>query len=44
MPWLGLGVFKVEDGPELIECCKFAIKYGYRIIVDTAAIYGMKNF
>lgn len=39
MPWFGLGVFKVEEGPELINAVKFAIKQGYRSI-DTAAIYG----
>ncbi|WOA66183.1 aldo/keto reductase [Bacillus mycoides] len=39
MPWFGLGVFKVEDGPELVEAVKVAIKEGYRSI-DTAAIYG----
>ncbi|MGR5996025.1 aldo/keto reductase [Bacillus cereus] len=39
MPWFGLGVFKVEDGPELVEAVKSAIKAGYRDI-DTAAIYG----
>ncbi|MGA5678751.1 aldo/keto reductase [Bacillus cereus] len=39
MPWFGLGVFKVEDGPELVEAVKSAIKAGYRSI-DTAAIYG----
>lgn len=39
MPWLGIGVFKVEEGPELINAVKFAIKNGYRS-VDTAAIYG----
>ncbi|EEL48597.1 YtbE (Aldo/keto reductase YtbE) [Bacillus cereus Rock3-44] len=39
MPWFGLGVFKVEDGPELVEAVKTAIKEGYRSI-DTAAIYG----
>ncbi|MBH8599303.1 MULTISPECIES: aldo/keto reductase [unclassified Thermoactinomyces] len=38
MPWLGLGVFKVEEGPELVNAVKTAIKYGYRS-VDTAAIY-----
>ncbi|KOS24266.1 glyoxal reductase [Bacillus anthracis] len=38
MPWFGLGVFKVEEGPELIEAVKSAIKTGYRSI-DTAAIY-----
>jgi methylglyoxal/glyoxal reductase len=39
MPWFGLGVFKVEEGPELVNAVKFAIKHGYRSI-DTAAIYG----
>ncbi|MFB7814203.1 aldo/keto reductase [Paenibacillus chitinolyticus] len=39
MPWLGLGVFKVEEGPELVEAVKSAIKNGYRSI-DTAAVYG----
>ena len=39
MPWFGLGVFKVEEGPELVNAVKMAIKHGYRSI-DTAAIYG----
>jgi len=39
MPWLGIGVFKVEEGDELVHAVKFAIKHGYRSI-DTAAIYG----
>lgn len=39
MPWLGIGVFKVEEGPELVNALKAAIKHGYRSI-DTAAIYG----
>lgn len=38
MPWVGLGVFKVEEGQELINAVRFAIKHGYRSI-DTAAIY-----
>ena len=38
MPWFGLGVFKVEEGPELVNAVKTAIKHGYRS-VDTAAIY-----
>ncbi|WP_336789044.1 aldo/keto reductase [Paenibacillus sp. MMO-177] len=38
MPWLGLGVFKVEDGSVVIQSVKDAIKNGYRSI-DTAAIY-----
>ncbi|MER2256779.1 MAG: aldo/keto reductase, partial [Priestia megaterium] len=39
MPWFGLGVFKVEEGPELVNAVKTAIVKGYRSI-DTAAIYG----
>ena len=39
MPWFGLGVFKVEEGPELVNAVKTAIINGYRNI-DTAAIYG----
>lgn len=42
MPWFGLGVFKVEDGAELVESVKAAIKNGYRSI-DTAAIYGNES-
>ena len=38
MPWFGLGVFKVEEGPELVNAVKTAITHGYRSI-DTAAIY-----
>jgi diketogulonate reductase-like aldo/keto reductase len=39
MPWLGLGVWKVEDGNEVITSVKAAIAAGYRSI-DTAAVYG----
>ena len=39
MPWFGLGVFKVEEGEELVNAVKTAINYGYRSI-DTASIYG----
>ena len=42
MPWFGLGVFKVEEGAELIEAVKKAIQHGYRSI-DTAAIYGNES-
>jgi methylglyoxal/glyoxal reductase len=38
MPWFGLGVFKVEEGSEVVSSVKAAIKNGYRSI-DTAAIY-----
>lgn len=39
MPVLGLGVFKVEEGQEMITAIKAAVKLGYRSI-DTASIYG----
>jgi methylglyoxal/glyoxal reductase len=39
MPWFGIGVFNVEEGPELVNAVKTAIKHGYRS-VDTASIYG----
>ncbi|MBU5213743.1 aldo/keto reductase [Bacillus sp. Gen3] len=39
MPWFGIGVFKVEEGPDLVHAVRAAIKNGYRSI-DTAAIYG----
>lgn len=38
MPWVGLGVFQVKEGKDLIEAVKSAVKAGYRSI-DTAAIY-----
>ncbi|MEK8216839.1 aldo/keto reductase [Paenibacillus sp. FSL L8-0463] len=38
MPWLGLGVFKIADGEELVLSVKQAIAHGYRSI-DTAAAY-----
>lgn len=38
MPWLGLGVFRSEEGPEVVEAVKTAIQVGYRSI-DTAAMY-----
>ncbi|GIP27318.1 putative oxidoreductase YtbE [Paenibacillus sp. J23TS9] len=42
MPWLGLGVFKVEEGADLVEAIKAAIKHGYRSI-DTAAAYANES-
>ncbi|SET18910.1 aldo/keto reductase [Paenibacillus sp. NFR01] len=39
MPWFGLGVYKVQEGNEVIESVKTAIQAGYRSI-DTAALYG----
>lgn len=38
MPWFGLGVYKVEEGPEVVDSVKAAIRNGYRSI-DTAAFY-----
>ncbi|MGR6764158.1 aldo/keto reductase [Paenibacillus sp. T2-29] len=42
MPWFGIGVFKVEEGSELVNAVKAAVKHGYRSI-DTAAIYANEN-
>jgi diketogulonate reductase-like aldo/keto reductase len=39
MPWLGFGVFKVQEGEEVVQSVKTALEVGYRSI-DTAAIYG----
>lgn len=38
MPWFGLGVYKAEEGEEVISSVKAAIESGYRSI-DTAAFY-----
>ena len=38
MPWLGLGVFRSEEGAEVENAVKTALSHGYRSI-DTAAIY-----
>ena len=38
MPWLGLGVFRSEEGAEVENAVKTALENGYRSI-DTAAIY-----
>lgn len=39
MPWLGFGVFKVNEGEEVESAVKWALEAGYRSI-DTATIYG----
>jgi len=39
MPYLGLGVFKIKDGSEVINAIHNAFDAGYRHI-DTAALYG----
>ena len=38
MPWLGLGVFLVKDGEEVVNSVRAALEVGYRS-VDTAAAY-----
>ncbi|PWJ42923.1 aldo/keto reductase [Sediminitomix flava] len=38
MPYMGLGVYLSEEGEEVINAVKWALKAGYRSI-DTAAIY-----
>lgn len=38
IPWLGLGVWKMEDGNEVEQAVKAAIQMGYRNI-DTASYY-----
>jgi diketogulonate reductase-like aldo/keto reductase len=38
MPWLGLGVFKAQEGQEVETAVSEALRVGYRSI-DTAAIY-----
>lgn len=39
MPWLGFGVWQINDGSAVTRAVKTAIKTGYRSI-DTAAAYG----
>jgi diketogulonate reductase-like aldo/keto reductase len=39
MPWLGFGVFAIDDGEEVEKAVRHALEVGYRSI-DTAAIYG----
>lgn len=39
MPWLGLGVFKAQNGGEIEQAIGWAFEAGYRHI-DTAAAYG----
>ena len=38
MPWLGFGVYQIEDGNEVESAVKYALESGYRSI-DTAAVY-----
>jgi diketogulonate reductase-like aldo/keto reductase len=39
MPWLGFGVFKIPDGPDVEQAVRCALECGYRSI-DTASLYG----
>ena len=39
MPWLGFGVFQIEDGHEVEQSVLYALETGYRSI-DTASVYG----
>ena len=38
MPWLGFGVFQIDDGQQVEQAVKTALKTGYTSI-DTAAVY-----
>lgn len=42
LPWLGLGVWRVKEGDEVISSVRHAIQSGYRSI-DTAAVYGNED-
>jgi diketogulonate reductase-like aldo/keto reductase len=42
MPWMGLGTFKMADGPEVVRAVRSALEVGYRSI-DTAPSYGNEN-
>jgi diketogulonate reductase-like aldo/keto reductase len=42
MPWLGLGVWRVEDGDEVKRSVRTALELGYRSI-DTATLYQNEN-
>ena len=39
IPRLGLGVYKAQEGEEVMHAVKWALQAGYRLI-DTAALYG----
>lgn len=42
MPWLGLGVWRMQEGDEVAGAVKAAVDAGYRSI-DTASFYGNKE-
>ena len=39
MPWLGFGVYQINDGQEVVQAVRNALEIGYRSI-DTATVYG----
>jgi len=39
MPWLGFGVFQINDGQDVEQAVRHALEIGYRSI-DTATVYG----
>lgn len=39
MPWLGFGVYKIEDDKDVYDAVNYALETGYRS-VDTATVYG----
>ena len=43
MPWLGLGVWKTNDGNEVISAVESALKAGYRSIDTASAYYNEKG-
>ncbi|TFB24499.1 aldo/keto reductase [Filobacillus milosensis] len=42
MPGFGLGVYKAEEGQEVVNAVRTAIDHGYRLI-DTASFYGNES-
>jgi diketogulonate reductase-like aldo/keto reductase len=42
MPWLGFGVYRMEDGQQVEQAVRVALETGYRSI-DTATIYGNES-
>jgi diketogulonate reductase-like aldo/keto reductase len=39
MPWLGFGVFRIDDGQAVERAVRHALELGYRSF-DTASVYG----
>ena len=42
MPWLGFGVYRINDGQDVEHAVKTALEIGYRSI-DTATVYGNEH-